>query len=160
MTNARSMEINSQVIFALNKMVNVNAKRSTRYKSLSDSSRELEMKLFFMQYAVQAETFTATLNKWRHAYGAATHTINKESFLDNTVTQLKMMMGGRGFLLKDCEKMEYNALKIYKVAIALSFLPNSTINDIVMQSRELEKVQYTLKALRENGAHQWQAAFV
>ena len=153
------MEINSQVIFALNRMVDVNTKRSNRYKSLSDKSRELEMKLFFIQYAVQAETFTVTLNKWRHAYGAPSHTTKKESLFNTTASQLKKMIGGRSYELKECEEMESNAIKTYKIALALSFLPTSTIEDITMQSKELEKVQYTLKALRENGAHQWQAAF-
>ncbi|CAN5465288.1 hypothetical protein BH09BAC3_BH09BAC3_16120 [soil metagenome] len=153
------MESVSQVIFALDRMVEINDQRFRLYKSLSDKCRELEMRLFFMQYAVQAQTFNATLTKWRNAYGAPLHNVKRESLFVTTMGQIKKMVGGRNYILRECEEMESNAIKTYQTALALSFLPSSTVEDIAKQSDELEKVRYTLRAIRENGAHQWEAAF-
>jgi len=157
--NLISMETLSQVIFALNKMVDINGQRTNRYKVLAGKAKEIEIKLFFMQHAIQAQTFTATLNKWRNAYGATNYTQKKESGLSTTLYNIKKIIGGRNYELKECEEMEVNALKTYKTALALHFLPASTIEDIAKQTDELEKVHYSLKALRENGSRQWHTAF-
>ena len=53
--------------------------------------------------------------------------------------------------------MELNALKTYKTAMALSFLPSATIEDITRQTEELEKTHLTLRAFRENGSHEFQS---
>ncbi|NOT74048.1 MAG: hypothetical protein HOP08_03900 [Cyclobacteriaceae bacterium] len=155
------MEQISQVLFALDKMADINDQRVNRYKHLAEKSKDVESKLFFMQYAIQAQTFTATLNKWRVAYGATPHTPKKGSLMSQAYSHFMKVvsLGSKAFELRECEVMESNALKTYRTATALSFLPVATLQDITSQTNELEKAHYTLKAFRENGAHQWQAAF-
>ncbi|CAN5331773.1 hypothetical protein BH10BAC4_BH10BAC4_12430 [soil metagenome] len=152
----------SQIVLTLNKMMDINGQRVNRYKSLADKAKEIEMKIFYMQFAIQAQTFTATLNKWRTAYGIASHTLPKEGILSSAIGQLKRVinLGSKDFDLKQCEEMESNALKTYKTALSLAFLPSATTEDIVRQTEELENTHFTLKTFRENGSEQWQASSI
>ncbi len=152
----------SKVVFALNNLIEINDQRLSLYKGLAEKSKEMELKLVYMQYAIQAQTFTMTLNKWKHAYGGTSNIIRKPSFINSAIDQVKKVfnISGKEGDLKQCELVESNAVKMYKTAVALSFLPAPTIEDIEKQTKELEKVQLTLKTFRENGASQWQIAFV
>lgn len=155
------MEEVSKVIFALNNLIEINDQRSLLYNSLSGKAKQVELKLVYLQYAIQAQTFTATLNKWRHAYGATSTITRKTNHFDSAISQFKKIFaaGRTNDDLKQCESLESNALKIYKTAVALSFLPSATIDDIKKQTSELEKAHSTLHSFRENGSNQWQVAF-
>jgi uncharacterized protein (TIGR02284 family) len=155
------MEEVSKVIFALNNLIEINDQRSTLYNGLAEKAKEVELKLVYLQYAIQAQTFTATLNKWRHAYGATSNVTKKSSVLDSVMGQMRkaFVIGGKDGDLKQCESLESNALKIYKEAVALSFLPSAAIEDIEKQTSELEKTHTTLHSFRQGGPGQWQIAF-
>src|SRR5882724_4733648 len=105
MKNLPVMKAVSSVSFVLTNLIDVNNQRVNLYKSLVDQSNDLQLKLLFMQYAIQAQTFVATLNKWGSVYGAETHP-NKRRYIFNDVRQLLnglFGMGGRKVLLNQCE---------------------------------------------------------
>src|SRR4051812_19388898 len=106
----------SGVSFVLTTLIDINNQRVTLYKSLVDQANDMELKLLFMQYAIQAQTFMATLNKCGFAYGAETHIKNNRHIFDDVKNLLKgLFSGGRHkLLLNQCETMEQKALKVYR----------------------------------------------
>ncbi|HWA32559.1 MAG TPA: hypothetical protein VG737_00440 [Cyclobacteriaceae bacterium] len=153
------MKANSGVSFVLTKLIDVNNQRVLLYKSLVDRSRDMELKILFMQYAIQAQSFMATLNKWGLTYGADIHP--KRHFFDNVQKMLKGLFssGGRNMHLNQCESMEKKALKLYKTVVAMSFLPHATIAEVNRQADELEKASRSLKSVITGEAASWQVAF-
>jgi hypothetical protein len=152
------MKAPSGVSFVLTNLIDVNNQRVVLYKSLVDRSRDMELKLLFMQYAIQAQTFMATLNRWGLLYGADTRP--KRHIFDDARNLLKGLFsaGGRNVMLKQCESMEQKALKLYKTVVAMSFLPYATIIEVNRQADELEKAARSLQTVM-TGATTWQIAF-
>jgi hypothetical protein len=158
--NLPVMKATSSVSFVLTNLMDVNNERVKLYKSLVDRSTDLQLKLLFMQYAIQAQTFMATLNKWGIEYGVHPHP-KKKHILAGAWRQLQSLFlhGGRNVLLAQCELMEQNALRVYKVVVGMTFLPMGTIADVTRQVEELERSAGALKSVITGGTSKWAMAF-
>lgn len=142
----------TKVIFALNALLEVNERRFRHYDMLANKSEDSALKKIFQLYATRSMDFTANLNKWRAAYGLSTYPEKKFSVFSVTWRQMKDVFNTaeRNDILDQCEHVEIDALKLYKTAIDLSFLPSIALVDIQNQIVELEKAFATLKTMKTN----------
>src|SRR4051812_14133633 len=110
------MKSKSSVAFVLTSLIEVNYRRVHLYKSLVDRSDDIELKLLFMQFAIQSQTFMATLNKLGLACGADIHPKPRVRIFDTIGQKVKRLFfaGKRNMLIGQCESMEREAMKIYK----------------------------------------------
>jgi hypothetical protein len=151
----------SSISFVLTNLIEINNQRAVLYKSLVDQSDDMELKLLFLQYAIQAQTFVATLNKWGCLYGAELRPNKKRGIFNDAAEWLRGLFstGGRRVLLNQCESMEQKALKLYRAVVAMSFLPLAAIADVNYQADQLEKVTSSLRTVITGGSANWRVAF-
>lgn len=146
------MKIFSNMVFALKYLIQVNQKRAECYKRSADRTDDIELKLLFMKYAIQAQRFINQLNRWIIAYGSVP-LYKENTMLDKAWTGLRdsFALNNRKHLLAHCESVERDCVKKYKAALASSALIASVaIIDIQRQVDEFEEARVTLKDFRES----------
>lgn len=146
-------------VFAINALMSINRERFEFYTKAASVSKDMNLKLLFMKYAIQSQMFISNLNCWLSAYGTV-HTRKEEfDFIQKTLFNLKSVftIDERALLLKECTRMENNAIKKYRTAITLSFFPSATEKDMKKQLAELEasfNYLQEVKALRTKNSLQ------
>lgn len=143
----------------LSTLVAANTKRFERYKSAADQIKEINGKLFFMNYAVQSQEFISSLNKWLQAYGTS-YTEQEQGVLKKLWVGLRqvLLLSGRKFLLGYCELIERQSLNVYRTALTENVLPEAIVIDIKKQLSELEEAHLTMKSLRADSSQRMQVA--
>ncbi|MBA4145373.1 MAG: hypothetical protein C0523_06400 [Cytophaga sp.] len=130
-----------RAVFAINTLIDSNNERFQFYKEAASSARDMELKLLFMKYAIQAQSFTTYLNSWLSAYGAVyTPATARTLSFSKLWNQLKrsIALDERQLALKECEQLERNTLKKYQTSLAMSFFPAEAETDIKKQLNELQ----------------------
>src|SRR5438046_2464930 len=108
-----------KVITTLNSLITVNNKRFERYTRAADQTRDINTKLLFMKYAVQAKAFNNKLNRWLIAYGTVMENPNEINLFAKSLIGLREAFSftGRKYLLNECAFLEREAIKSYSVAL-------------------------------------------
>jgi uncharacterized protein (TIGR02284 family) len=57
-----------------------------------------------------------------------------------------------------CEQLEEEALKNYKTALFMSFLPDAALKDVERQFKEIQKIKDNLSSMKQNHVYELQAA--
>lgn len=153
------MEDITKASFAFSRLTEINSKRSARYTAAADRVKNIHLKIVFMNYAFQAQQLNADLKRWIMAYGVHTYH-NSESFLTSAWSKVRQLVsfGSENSVFSACEQLEEEALKNYKTALILSFLPDAAMKDIERQFREIQKIKNNLKHMKENHVYELQAA--
>jgi hypothetical protein len=154
------METNlPKAISAITLLVALNNKRFTYYTQVAGKSKQLELKLLFMKYAVQAKTFNNYLTRWLNAYGT-TYFAPEENVFSKAWYQIKATCttDPRHFFLSESDSLEQEVIKKYHSILALSFFPTEAASDIRKQLYETELLYQNLKNLQLNGSSEMQVA--
>ncbi len=153
------MEDITKASFAFSRLTEINSKRSARYTAAADRVKNIHLKIVFMNYAFQAQQLNADLKRWIMAYGVQTIKSNN-SFFVSTWTKFKDLLtfGGDNSVFSSCEQLEEEALKNYKTALILSFLPDAAIKDVEKQFREIQKIKDNLSHMKRSQVYELQAA--
>lgn len=155
------METNlPKTIAAITSLVALNNKRFNYYTEVAGKSKQIDMKLLFMKYAIQAQTFNTYLNRWMSAYGIKSLHSKDETIFGKLWYQIKSTctLDVRNFFLNESDYLEQEVIKKYNVVLSSSFFPTEAVNDIRNQITEMEMLYQNLKELRMNQATQLQVA--
>lgn len=150
-----------KAVFAINSLMATNNERFNYYKEAASSSKDMELKLLFMKYAIQSQSFTTYLNSWLSAYGAS---YKQETAQNTTIkkwwNQIKhaTAFDERNLTLKECDQLERDTIKKYQTAMALSFFPVEAEKDIKKQMLELETSYQSFQELRMSFGRRLQVA--
>ena len=142
----------------LTSLITINTRRFERYKNAADQIKDVNGKLIFMNYAVQAQGFITNLNRWLPVYGMR--------YSDNSSNLIKswnrlrgvLLIGGKKYLLGHCEFIEQQALKVYKDALNEDVLLSGTVADLQKHIEQLEAARLAMKSLKERSTQPLQAA--
>jgi uncharacterized protein (TIGR02284 family) len=145
------MEDTTKASFAFSRLTEINTKRAARYTSAADKVKNVHLKIVFMNYAYQAQQLNADLKRWINAYGIHPFEEN-ESILNSTWTKVRALINfdSEKNIFRACEQLEEESLKSYKMALALSFLPQAALKDVSKQISEIEKIKVRLQELKRN----------
>lgn len=149
----------TRATFAFSKLTEINSKRSARYTASADKVKNIHLKIVFMNYAFQAQQLNADLKRWVMAYGIQTMK-NSDSFLGTSWSKVKELfsLNTENAVFTACEEVEEEALKSYRTALILSFLPDAALRDVERQFREIQKIKDNLKNMKQNHVYELQAA--
>lgn len=149
----------SKAVFAFSKLTEINSRRSARYTAAADKVKNIHLKIVFMNYAFQAQQLNADLKRWVVAYGIQTIK-NSDSFFSARWSRVKDMFSfnTENGVFSACEELEEEALKNYRTALILSFLPDAALKDVERQFREIQKIKDNLRNMKQNHVYELQAA--
>jgi hypothetical protein len=147
----------STVLYAL---LLTNIRRLNHYQMIIDKSNDIELKLIFLNCAVQSQAFCNSLSRWLGHYKATSSVVVKKNFFVGLMLKIKELVfsAGRNSLLHRCEDLEQDTMKKYKDALSLTFLPLAVIKDLSKQAKELEETVHNLKELHHASSNELQAA--
>jgi hypothetical protein len=147
----------SNVLYAL-LITNIN--RLNHYQMVMDKSNDIELKLIFLNCAVQSQSFCTTLSKWLGHYQPTTSIQVKKNFMVGILLKLKALLlsAGRNSLLHRSEDLEQITLQKYRSALSVTYLPLALIKDLSKQAKELEETVHSLKEMHQVAADKLQAA--
>jgi len=153
------MEDITKAIFAFSKLNEINRKRSAHYTAAAQKVRNIHLKIVFMNYAFQAQQLNADLKRWVIAYGVQTIN-NNDSFLSLSWAKVRDLfsINTENSMFSACEELEEEALKNYRTALVLSFLPDAALTDIERQFREIQKIKDNLRNMKQNHVYELEAA--
>lgn len=153
------MEDFTKATFAFSKLTEINSRRSARYTAAADQVKNIHLKIVFMNYAFQAQQLNADLKRWILAYGIQTMK-NSDSILSISWSKFKALFNfsTENGVFSACEQLEEEALKNYKTALILSFLPEAALKDVERQFKEIQKIKDNLKSMKQNQVYELQAA--
>lgn len=153
------MEDITRASLAFAKLTQINTKRSARYTAAADKVKNIHLKIVFMNYAYQAQQLNADLKRWIMAYGVQSMQSNESAFGYgwNKVKEMFTWIT-ESSVFSACEQLEEEALKNYKTALILSFLPEAAIKDVERQFKEIQKIKDNLRNMKENHVYELQAA--
>lgn len=153
------MEDITKATFAFSKLTEINSRRSARYTAAADQVKNIHLKIVFMNYAYQAQQLNADLKRWISAYGARSVHYS-ESTLSVAWSKIRdfFSFNSENGIFNACEELEEEALKKYRTALVLSFLPEAALKDVERQLREIQKIKDNLKHMKENHVYELQAA--
>lgn len=150
-----------KAVFAINSLIDSNNERFLFYKEAAGTAKDMELKILFMKYAIQAQSFTTYLNSWLSAYGAVYSPSDKNTVSFSKLwNQLKrsVVLDERNLALKESEQLEKDTLKKYHTSLALSFFPAEAESDIRKQILELESGMQSLQEVRMSFSRNLQVA--
>lgn len=154
------MKTISGSIATLVSLVHVNSRRLSQYKKAADRVKDIEMKLLFMRYAVQAQGFINLLNRWIMEYGGMPASGEEETNLMVTWNRIKdtLTSDTRNILLSRCESLEQEVLRIYKTVLTLTILPTGAIRDVKNQAEELAEACRIMRELQTRNLAEFRVA--
>jgi uncharacterized protein (TIGR02284 family) len=137
----------SRVTFSLSLLIQSNNKRISYYKSVAGKTSDPDLKSLFMAYADQSQNFAEDLTRWVKAYGSTPAPLKKTSLATQAWERVKSILEDE---LEACTSgaIERNTLKVYKTALALSFIPSTVANDVRKHVRDLERARDMFEVLR------------
>jgi uncharacterized protein (TIGR02284 family) len=153
------MNDTARAIFAFSKLTEINSRRSARYTAAADKVKNIHLKIVFMNYAFQAQQLNADLKRWVLAYGIQTIK-NGDSSFSTRWTRVKDMFSfnTESAVFSACEELEEEALKNYRTALILSFLPDEALKDVERQFKEIQKIKDNLRNMKQNHVYELQVA--
>lgn len=153
------MEDITKATFAFSKLSEINSRRSARYTAAAEKVKNIHLKIVFMNYAFQAQQLNADLKRWIMAYGVQTMQSSDGIFTQawEKVKDLFSLNSENG-IFSACEQLEEEALKNYRTALFLSFLPDAALKDVERQFREIQKIKDNLASMKQNHIYELQAA--
>jgi hypothetical protein len=106
------------------------------------------LKSRFHTYAEQSENYSSDLTRWVKAYGA-TPAPAKKTLAVQAWEKLKtmLMIDAIENLPATSGAIEEDTLKVYRTALALSFLPGAAIGDIRMHVTSFEKARNSFRIM-------------
>lgn len=112
-----------------------------------------------MNYAFQAQQLNADLKRWIMAYGIQTMK-SSDGMLGSAWTKVRdiFSFSNENSVFNSCEQLEEEALKNYKTALILSFLPDAALKDVERQFKEIQKIKDNLRNMKQNHVYELQAA--
>jgi len=137
----------SRVTFSLSLLIQSNNKRVSYYKSVAARTHDNDIKSLCMAYADQSQSFSEELTRWARAYGSTPAPAKKTSLATQTWERVKNMMANEQAAATS-GAIERDTLKVYKTALALSFIPSTAFNDIRKHMRDLERARDLFEVLR------------
>jgi uncharacterized protein (TIGR02284 family) len=149
----------AKATFAFSKLTEINSKRSARYTAAADKVKNIHLKIVFMNYAFQAQQLNADLKRWIMAYGVQTME-SSDSIFSAAWEKIKdiFSFNTENGVFSACEQLEEEALKNYRTALILSFLPEAALKDVERQIREIQKIKDNLRSMKQNHVYELQAA--
>lgn len=153
------MEDITKAVFAFSKLTEINTRRSARYTAAADKVKNIHLKIVFMNYAFQAQQLNADLKRWVMAYQIQT-TKNNDNFLSMGWAKIKDLFSfsTENGVFSACEELEEEALKNYRTALILSFLPDAALKDVEKQFKEIQKIKDNLSSMKQTHVYELQAA--
>jgi uncharacterized protein (TIGR02284 family) len=148
-TSYNPMEDIARTIDALTSMIAINNKRASAYQSLANKTQRHEVKTMFSHFADQSKRFASGLSTWRAAYGGFGVADKKPA--SSPWSQVRYLLGlnsGKN-MITECEELEQEAIKIYKAAITMAFMPQATVTDIEKQIGEFQRALSKLRSIRD-----------
>lgn len=151
---------NAKIIFGLNTLIKLNEKRIRYYKVALEKSDDVELILWFNRYGSHLQKANEVLGEWLRNYHVSNDSFHKSPELTSHWDQLKdiFILNKKSALLQHCSLLERNALKVYRTAVALLFVPSAAITDIQDQIEDIEEALRSLHNLKENQSRQLQVA--
>jgi hypothetical protein len=153
-----------KVVFSLSLLIQSNNKRASYYRAASGRSSDIEMKSLFATLASQSERFASDLTRWVKAYGATPVPVKRTAAVA-AWEKLKniLMLDALENLPATSGVIEEDTLKVYRTALALSFLPGSAIRDVREHINQFERARkrfmnFRTSAYRASSAPQTAAA--
>ncbi len=155
------METNlPKTVAAITSLMALNNKRFNYYTEVAGKSKQIELKLLFMKYAIQSQTCNSYLNRWLTAYGTTNFSTKSESMVNKLWYQVKSActLDVRNFFLNESDSLEQEVLKKYNSVLASAFFPTQAASDLRKQIEEIEMLYQNLRELRMNSSGQLQVA--
>jgi uncharacterized protein (TIGR02284 family) len=153
------MEDVNKATFAFSRLTEINSKRSARYTAAAEKVKNIHLKIIFMNYAFQAQQLNVDLKRWVMAYGIQPMKNNDNMFGTawNRMRDL-FSLSNENSVFSACEQLEEEALKNYKTALFMSFLPDAALKDVERQFKEIQKIKDNLSSMKQNHVYELQAA--
>ena len=137
----------SRVTFSLSLLIQSNNKRVSYYKSVAAKTHDSDVKSLCMAYADQSQNFTEDLTRWVRAFGSTPAPARKSSLATQAWERMKDMLTDE-HASATSGAIERDTLKVYKTALALSFMPTTVANDVRKHVRDLERARDLFDVLR------------
>ena len=139
----------SKVAFAFSRLTEINLKRSDRYTAAAQQVRSAYRKTVFMNYAYHAQQLTAELKRWLSAYKVEIRpkSENAVNFSWGKVKGL-FFRQSESHIYEDCELLEEEAMRGYRTAMTLSFIPPKAMGEVKRHVQHIEKIRASLKAMK------------
>jgi uncharacterized protein (TIGR02284 family) len=151
-TSYNPMEDIARTIDALTSMIAINNRRASAYQAMAEKAQRPEVKTMFHHYSDQSKRFASGLSTWRAAYGGFGVADKKPG--PSPWSQVRYLLGlnfGKN-MITECEELEQEAIKIYKTAISMAFMPQATVSDIEKQIGEFQRALSKLRSIRDQSA--------
>jgi hypothetical protein len=140
-----------RIVFGLSALLNHHSKRIGYYLNLVDNSKDIELVLLFNKYVTQSKEYSQRLYAVLAGYNNGDVKLTKSSFGSMVKQFLKNLNAKeRNEVLNECEMLEREGLKIYRVATMLSFLPLELEQEVRKQKESSEDALRTFMMLRGN----------
>lgn len=148
-----------RVTFGLNVLINFNIKRMHYYSNHVQASKDFELILMFNRCASQSRNCNLIFYRWL-ADNCADFVPPKTNSLTHSWEQFMQRFSAddRNFVLNKCEGLERDGLKIFKVALALSFFPESLHEEVQKHIDSMEDVLRTFVMIRDHKTEEVQFA--
>lgn len=141
----------AKATFAFSKLTEINSKRSARYTAAADKVKNIHLKIVFMNYAFLAQQLNVDLTRWISAYGVQAHQSENNMFSE-AWEKIKEIFSADTEVFSACEQQEEEALKNYRTALVLNFLPEASLKDVERQFREIQKIKDSLTNMKQRYA--------
>lgn len=150
---------NRKVVFGLNVLINYNMKRMHYYFNNVHGSKDFDLMLMFNRCASQSRNCNLIFYRWL-ADNCAGFLPPKMNSLTHSWEQLIQRFRGdeRSAVLNKCESLEREGLKIFRVALALSFLPPSLHDEVHKHINRMDEALRTFVMLRDHKTEEVQLA--
>jgi len=142
---------NAKAIFGLTTLIRINEKRIRYYRLALNRSDDVDLILWFNRQAGHLQSANTTLKELLSSYKEISEADINPSIQSSHWEHFRdlLILTRRNSLVDHCEMLERNALKIYRTAIALSFIPTSMTADVQEQIEDIEEGLINLKAIRQ-----------
>jgi len=149
-----------QTISSICSLIALNNKRFSYYTEVAGKSKQMELKLLFMKYAIQSQSFNNYLNRWLTAYDTVFFSANENNSFSKLWYQIKAAcaMDLKNFVLNESESLEREVIKKYQKLLASALFPAEAVADLRKQMDEIELYYQKLKELRLNQTSHLQVA--
>lgn len=142
------MEDPAKATFAFSKLTAINSRRSARYTAAADKVKPVHLKIVFLNYAFLAQQLHADLMRWVEAYGGTVQP-HTSSLISDAWEKIKDLFSADTEVFSACEQLEEEALKNYRTALVLNFLPEAAVKDIARQLQEIQKIKDSLADMKQ-----------
>jgi hypothetical protein len=141
----------SQLIDALDNLIELHNKRQDHYRKLIGKAEDENLRALFGHYADLSRRFIENIGIWRSAIACASLiTLPKKRPSKNSLwSQFRSVFSPQGDWLAQTKVIEKETIGAYRKLTEMASLPAAAITDFNKQLRDVEKVMSRVERIKE-----------